>query len=135
MFRKPEKGTQIPACPHPIRILLADDDTGVRAQLAKLLQEESDLEIIAQASDGQQAVKLALKLKPDVVIMDGYMPKLDGIGATRQIVTILPQIRVIGLSRYRSEHWFSEMAKAGAYTALAKGARDDLLAAIRARVC
>jgi DNA-binding NarL/FixJ family response regulator len=131
---KADKGNRALASPRPIRILLADDDPAVRSYLAQALQKHDDLEVVGQAEDGRRAVRLARKLQPDVVIMDGYMPKLNGIEATRQIVATVPQILIVGLSRYPSESWVSEMRQAGASAALSKrGVLPELLAAIRAR--
>jgi DNA-binding NarL/FixJ family response regulator len=118
----------------PIRILVADDDPGLRSRLASAFEQEAGLQVVGQASDGQQAVQLARKLHPDVVIMDGFMPKLDGAEATRQIMADSPQVRVIGLSRFPCEQWVSAMTAAGATAALAKkGCLSELLALVRGR--
>ncbi|MGC4121540.1 MAG: response regulator transcription factor [Myxococcales bacterium] len=116
-----------------IRILLADDHTIVRDSLARLLQTHDDLQVIGTAGDGQQAVDLALDLRPDVVVMDISMPRLNGLQATRQIKASLPHTHVIGLSMHREEDMAAEMKAAGASHYLVKtSAPDDLVDLIRA---
>ncbi len=116
-----------------IRILLADDHATVRAGLARLLAQESDIEVVGQAGDGREAVELAERLRPDVILMDIRMPILDGIGATRVIHNAHPESRIIGLSMYDEAEHAHAMREAGAETSLSKsGAPETLLAAIRA---
>ena len=86
-----------------IKILIADDHPVFRDGIKKLLDEQEDLEVIGQASDGEEAVKLALQLKPDLVIMDIMMPKLSGIDATKEIKTAFPGTAVLLLSGYDNE--------------------------------
>jgi DNA-binding NarL/FixJ family response regulator/signal transduction histidine kinase len=115
-----------------IRVLLADDHAVMREGMACLLREQPDIEIVGQASDGQEAVDLARQLKPDVVIMDVAMPHLDGLAATRLIMGEMPQVRVIGLSLHEAADMADAMRAAGAAAYLSKaGPADDLLAAIR----
>lgn len=116
----------------PIRVLLADDHKILREGLASLLQQEGDIEVVGQANDGLEAVDLAAKLHPDVVLMDISMPRLDGIGATRAITAQLPSVKVIGLSMHESSDIAEKMKAAGATAYLHKDdAGDQLVAAIR----
>jgi DNA-binding NarL/FixJ family response regulator len=116
-----------------IRVLLVDDHQIVRESLAKLLQEQSQIQVVGGAGDGQSAVELVRQLKPDVVIMDLGLPQVSGFEATRQIVSEHPGIRVIGLSAHENEEFAAEMRKAGAADYLTKGApAERLIEAIRA---
>jgi DNA-binding NarL/FixJ family response regulator len=115
-----------------MRVLLADDHTVVRDGLARLLATQLDIHVVGQASNGQEAVDLALSLRPDVVVMDVSMPVLDGIGATRHIRAELPDTCVIALSMHNDDATASEMAAAGAAEYLVKTSPPDrLVAAIR----
>lgn len=98
----------------PIKIFLADDHTIVRQGLAKLLEAESDLEVIGEAEDGREAVNKVRDLKPDIVIMDIAMPLLNGIEATRQIKKISPQTKIIILSMHSHDRYISELIGLGA---------------------
>jgi len=113
------------------RVLVADDHTAFRKCLVEFLKEMTELDVIADAQDGQQAVELTISLHPDVVIMDLDMPRMNGIDATRKIAGIFPDIRIICLSM----HLFTDEAEvlaAGAARYLPKsGPVEDLLAAIQ----
>jgi len=125
--RPPRPGT-------PIRVLLADDHAVMREGLAGLLGEEPDIEVVGEAPDGKEAVRLATALLPDVVLMDVSMPGLDGVEATRAIRKDHPDIRVIGLSTYEEAERAQTMRDAGADCYLTKsGPAALLLAAIRGR--
>jgi len=114
------------------RIIVADDHTIVRHGLVKLLQQEEDMEVMAEATNGIQAVDLARKLSPDVVVMDVGMPDLNGIGATEQVLRDNDQIRVLALSMHSSKKFVSSMLKAGACGYLLKDcALEELVIAIR----
>ena len=116
-----------------IRILLADDHALVREGTKELLEREDDLEVVAEASDGKTAVQLATKQRPDVVIMDFAMPKLNGIEATKQIKAIDPSIAVLVLTAYDNEQYIFAFLEAGAAGYLLKDAHiDELIKAIRA---
>ena len=116
-----------------IRVILADDHTIVRHGLSKLIQQQEDMEVIAQAGDGQSTVELTRELSPDMVIMDIGMPDLNGIDATRQIVHDFPQVKIIGLSMHSSKKFVIEMLKAGASGYLLKDcALEELIIAIKA---
>jgi len=115
-----------------IRILLTDDHAVMREGLARLLGQETDFEVVGQASDGQEAVELAGKLLPDVILMDISMPRMSGIDATRVIHQRHPDIRIIGLSLYEEEERAKAMLDSGAVFYLTKSDPPaDLRAAIR----
>jgi len=114
-----------------IRVLLADDHKIFREGLASLLVEEADIEVVGQAADGQEAVELARKLRPEVILMDITMPRLDGIGATRRITREFPETCVIGLSMHDDELGSAILA-AGATAYFSKhGPAEEILDAIR----
>ncbi|HXK05672.1 MAG TPA: response regulator transcription factor [Verrucomicrobiae bacterium] len=116
-----------------IRVLLADDHTLIRAGLRMVVDAQSDLSVVGEASDGREAVALAAKLKPDVVIMDVGMPNLNGIEACRQIHAELPDTQVAMLSMHSDEGYVLRALKAGAKAYLLKdSAEADLATAIRA---
>ncbi|MCC6365944.1 MAG: response regulator transcription factor [Bryobacterales bacterium] len=118
-----------------IRILVADDHTVMRTGLCLLLERQSGFEIIGQADDGRKTVDLADQLKPDVVVMDIAMPHLNGIEATRQIVSRHPQTSVVILSMHSDESYVLRALKAGARAYLLKdSAETDLIQAIHAVV-
>ncbi len=108
-----------------IRVLLADDHPKVRDGLSRLLGELPDFEIAGQANNGQEAVRLARELLPDVVIMDVFMPRMNGIEATRVIRSELPRVRVLGLSS--SDEAANEMRQAGAADYVNKTAPSDVI--------
>ena len=116
-----------------VRILLADDHTVVRQGLRKLLEERPDWEVIAEAGDGREAVRLAEQQKPDVAILDVAMPLLNGIEATRQIVKRAPATRVLVLTMHSDEAYVNQILKAGATGYLLKDSADvDLIEAVSA---
>ena len=115
-----------------IRLLLVDDQEIIRQGLATILKYAEGIEVVGQASDGNQARALAHELKPDVVLMDLKMPGLGGIPATRQIVAELPDTRVVILTTYDTDDLVFEGIKAGASGYLLKDASaGTLVAAIR----
>ncbi len=116
----------------PIRVLLADDHVVMREGLAQLLSQEPDIDIVGQAADGEEAVRLAVALLPDVILMDISMPKLNGVEATRAIRNDYSDIRIIGLSMFEEADRAQALQDAGAIAYLAKsGPPDELIAAIR----
>jgi PAS domain S-box-containing protein len=120
--------------PPRLRVLVADDHEIVREGLLSLLGEEHNIEVVGEAANGREAVDLAGRLRPDVVIMDVAMPLIDGDEATRQIKMHLPQTRVIALSMYGDEDSIERMRQAGAEAYVLKTApSEELLAAIRGK--
>jgi NarL family two-component system response regulator LiaR len=116
-----------------IRILLADDHAVVRQGTRQLLAREEDLEVVAEAGDGEEAVRLACLHSPDIAVMDIAMPKLNGIEATRQIKAVNPRISVLALSAYDDDQYIFALLEAGAAGYLLKNvSADDLVKAIRA---
>ena len=116
-----------------IRVLIADDHTLVREGLRALLQGEGSFEVIAEASDGHEAIERALEMRPDVILMDIGMPGLDGLEATRRIVKVSPGIRVLVLTVHETEDYFFRALEAGAQGFLVKDAAStELVAAVRA---
>jgi DNA-binding NarL/FixJ family response regulator len=115
-----------------VRVLLADDQALVRAGFRMILEAQSDFEVVAEAGDGEQAVELAMRERPDVVLMDIRMPHLDGIGATARIVRELPETRVLVLTTFDLDDYVYDALVAGASGFLLKDVgRDDLVAAVR----
>jgi DNA-binding NarL/FixJ family response regulator len=115
-----------------IRVLLADDQSLVRAGFRMILKAEPDLEVVGEAADGEEAVARAAELAPDVVLMDIRMPALDGIEATRQITAREGAARVIVLTTFDLDEYVYESLRAGASAFLLKDAREhQLVAAIR----
>ena len=116
-----------------IRILLADDHAVVRQGFRMILAAEHDFEIVGEAANGREAVELAERLQPDVVVMDVAMPELNGIEATRRLSESAPRARVLALSMHKDSAYVREILRAGARGYLLKDAFDsDLLMAVRA---
>lgn len=115
-----------------ISILVADDHKIVRMGLKSLFAAEKDLVVVGEAEDGVVAVRQALKLKPDVVVMDLVMPKKDGVAATQELHEKLPETKILVLTSYSTTDTIAAALAAGACGAVMKSADDnDLLAAIR----
>jgi two-component system response regulator NreC len=116
-----------------IRVLLAEDHTIVRQGIAALLGTESDMEVVGEASNGLEAIELAKKLAPDVVLMDIGMQYLNGLEATREIKKLFPSMKVLVLTMHDNEEWVFQILKAGASGYLIKdSAMIDLISALRA---
>ncbi len=116
-----------------IRVLLAEDHTIVRQGISALLRSEPDIEVAGEASDGLEAIELAKKLIPDVVLMDIAMRNLNGLEATRKIKKLFPHTKVLVLTMYDNEEWIFQILKVGASGYLIKdSAMTDLTSAIRA---
>jgi len=115
-----------------IKIILADDHVVVRQGTRQLLEREHDIEVVGEAGDGEEAVRLASQLKPDMIIMDIAMPKLSGIEATRQIKELLPSAMVLVLTGYDDDEYIFSLLEIGAAGYLLKDVSgDELINAIR----
>jgi len=116
-----------------IRLLLVDDHEVVRTGLRMLLESQSDIKILAEASTGAEAIQMAREFKPDVVVMDITLPDITGIEATRRLKERQPEIAVVALTIHEDEQYFFEMLQAGASGYVPKrAAPEDLITAIRA---
>ncbi|AUY49809.1 response regulator transcription factor [Streptomyces sp. CB01881] len=109
-----------------IRVLVAEDQAAVRAALVMILRAEPDLEVVGQAADGEEAVRLALELRPDVVLMDVQMPRLDGVSATRQVVAA-GAAQVLVLTTFDLDEYVYGALRAGAAGFLLKDLEADTL--------
>ena len=115
-----------------IRILVVDDHALIRHGLSALLRSQADFTIAGEAADGEEAVAIALKLKPDLVIMDLSMPEMDGVEATRRIHEKIPDVRILLLTTFGTSADVTRALRYGASGALVKDTDDDeLLAAVR----
>ena len=110
-----------------IRVLIADDHTIVRIGLATLLGAEKDIEVVGEAKNGEMAVSEALRLLPDVVIMDMMMPKKDGAAATAELHEKLPSVKVVILTTFGASDGIAQAIESGAAGALMKTADDDVI--------
>ncbi|MFC1994513.1 response regulator [Chloroflexota bacterium] len=116
-----------------IKILIADDHAVLREGTRRILEQEQDLKVVAEAGDGEEAVALATSFKPDVAIVDIAMPKLDGIEVTRQIKALFPGIAVLILTAYDDDQFIFGLLDAGAAGYLLKSIRGrELVDAVRA---
>lgn len=116
-----------------IRILLADDHAVVRQGFRLILNQEPDMEVIAEAGDGAETVRLTLQLHPNLVIMDIAMPRVNGVEATRRIIEASPDAKILILSMHKDAVYVRETLRAGAKGYLLKESIDqDLLRAVRA---
>ncbi len=119
----------------PIKVLLADDHAVVRSGLAAVLMANDDFELVGEASNGEEAIRLCEKLRPNVVIMDMMMPVMDGVTATAIIREKYPQTSVIALTSFREKELVEGALKAGAISYLLKNVTAEELAdAIKAAV-
>ena len=115
-----------------ITVLLADDNGGVRREYRKILELEADLEVVGEAKDGHEAVALAKKLRPALVLMDVTMPLLNGLQATCQILKAVPATKVLMLSAHNDEAYIVEAVNSGAMGYLIKqSSANTVCAAIR----
>ncbi|HEY1801837.1 MAG TPA: response regulator transcription factor [Terriglobales bacterium] len=118
--------------PDKISVLLVDDHSLVRRGFRRLLEDEPDILVAGEASDGEEAVKLAAQLRPRVIVMDCALPGINGLQATRKILQILPETAVLMLSMHPEETWVHQALDAGARGYVLKNAMDlELGSAVR----
>jgi DNA-binding NarL/FixJ family response regulator len=118
-----------------IRVLLVDDNPNVIAATRLILLTSKDIEVVGDAGDGEKSLEAVQRLRPDVVVMDGRMPKMDGVEATRRILRKFPETRVVALSIGDDSELIRRMEKAGARNTVFKGAGpEELGRAIRTAV-
>ena len=116
-----------------IKVLLADDHVIVREGTREMVQRQPDMQVVAEASDGLEAVELAKVYRPDVIVMDISMPNMNGIEATKHIKKILPTTAILALTAYDSDQYIMALLEAGAAGYLLKNVRgNQLIEAIRA---
>ncbi len=116
-----------------IKVLLAEDHIVVREGIRERIQRQEDMEVVGEAGDGEEAIQLAEQLKPDIILMDIAMPKLNGIEATRRIKSSCPSISILVLTAYDNEEFIFALLEAGVAGYLLKNVRgQELLNAIRA---
>jgi NarL family two-component system response regulator LiaR len=115
-----------------VRILIADDHSVVRMGLASLLGTAKNVEVVGEAINGDEAVRKALKLRPDVVVMDLVMPRKDGVAATEEILTDAPETKILILTTFGTSDDITRTLKSGATGAIMKSATNrELLAAVQ----
>ena len=115
-----------------ISVLLVDDHSLVRRGFRRMLEDEADISVVGEASDGQEAVELVRSLKPRVVVMDCALPEINGLEATRKILKFAPETLVLMLSMHTEDTWVRQALEAGARGYVLKNAMDlELGAAIR----
>ena len=115
-----------------IRLLLVDDHAVVRMGLRMLFENEPDIEILAEAGSAREAIEAAIRLQPDLILMDIGLPDLSGIDATREIKKVMPNIHVVALTIHEDQEYFFKMLEAGASGYVPKrAAPEELLTAIR----
>jgi DNA-binding NarL/FixJ family response regulator len=116
-----------------LRVLVVDDQALVRAGFTSILQREDDIEVVGEAADGVEALEAVARTRPDVVLMDVRMPRMDGIAATRQLRSRHPAVRVVVLTTYDLDEYLLEALRAGASGFLLKDVRaEQLPGAVRA---
>ncbi len=115
----------------PVRVLLVDDDDLMRAGLTAVLSSDATIDVVGEAPDGRAAVERAIELRPDVVLMDVRMPGLDGIAATRELLAVSPDVKVVVLTTFEQDDYIFGALSAGASGFLLKRTRpEELIAAI-----
>ena len=118
--------------PPRITVLLVDDHALVRRGFRRMLEDDAEISVVGEASDGEEAVRLALELKPKVIVMDCAMPELNGIEATRKILKKLPNAEILMLSMHSEETLVNQAMDAGARGYILKNAMDlDLVSAVK----
>lgn len=116
-----------------IRVLIADDHGIVRGGIRRLLEDHEDIQVVAEASDGHEAIKKVLETDPDVILLDISMPGMDGLDVTKQLKAINPRVRILILTMHAEEQYAPRLMKAGAMGYVTKhAAPEDLVKAINA---
>ena len=116
-----------------LRILIAEDHATVREGIRLIIELQDDMEVIGEAGDGREAIRLAEELKPDIVLMDVSMPGLNGLLATAKLKRIMPDVKILTLTRHTDEAYLQELLQAGVSGyVLKQSASAELLRAIRA---
>lgn len=111
--------------------MLVDDHQVIRTGLKSFLQTQPDLEVVAEANNGKEAIERALEIRPDIIIMDISMPEMDGLEATRRLKEVWPQVIVLCLTVHEDKYYFMKMLESGASGYLTKqAASDELVQAI-----
>lgn len=124
---------QTPRTPQPIRVVLVDDHPMVRMSLRMVLRSTDDIEVIGEAEDGEEAIRVCTEVRPDVVLMDLRLPRLDGVATIRALQRHAPGPHVLVLTAVYDEDLIPEALAAGASGYVLKDGRvDDFIAAIRA---
>jgi NarL family two-component system response regulator LiaR len=119
----------------PIRVMLVDDHTVVRSGLGAVIATCDDIVLVAEAGDGEEAIRVCERAKPDVILMDLLMPKMDGVAATQAIIKAWPQIKIIALTSFKEKEYVEGALKAGATGYLLKNvSAEELMASIRRAV-
>jgi DNA-binding NarL/FixJ family response regulator len=117
------------------RVLIVDDNAGFRRRIREFLTSEAGIQVVGEAGDGREAMERAIELEPDVVLMDVRMAGMNGLATTRQLTAVLPEVRVIILSRFDVQEYRDAAQASGASAYVVKRSlRDDLLPAIRQTV-
>ncbi len=130
--RKTPRPRTLARAQRKIRVLLADDHSLMRQGLVRLLREQGDIDVVGEASDGQEALDLVRETKPDVVLMDVHMPRMNGIEATARLTEERPEVKVVAMSMWDESDWITAMTRAGARAYLNKtGPLATLIDAIR----
>ncbi len=115
-----------------VRILIVDDNARFRRRIREFLATEPDIQVVGEAADGREAIDKAIELEPDVVLMDVRMAGMNGFDATRRLVAVRPEMRIIILSRFDLQEYRDAAQASGACAYVAKRSlMDDLLPAIR----
>jgi DNA-binding NarL/FixJ family response regulator len=115
-----------------IRILIVDDHQSFREVLKELFALQADIEVVGEAQNGQEAIELSRKLRPDVILMDVKMPVMDGVEATHRILAETPDRKILALSFYPDDGFVKDIMRAGALRYILKGSDfEELIAAIR----
>lgn len=116
-----------------IRVLIADDHGIVRGGIRRLLEDQEDIQVVAEASDGHEAIKKILETDPDVILLDISMPGMDGLDVTKQLKAIDPRVRILILTMHAEEQYAPRLMRAGAMGYVTKhAAPEDLVKAINA---